>query len=117
MACHRPLRLIHARCWVAANTRTVMQACLTRHWLQDDLHSSVPSLITALAELKNSHPVLAGRLKAAALQLLPPLLDGLHARRLSSTLDGAESSERLQKRLCSSIGVRTSCPAHSIMSA
>ena len=63
--------------------RALLQACLTRCWPKDDLHSSVPWLIRVLADLKDSHPAPAGRLKAAALQLLPPLLDGLHARRLS----------------------------------
>ena len=85
-----------------------MQACLTTQLAQDDLHKSVPSLITVLGDLKTSHPALAGRLKAAALQLLPPLLDGLLARRLASASDGGESSERLQKRLCSNLAVRTS---------
>ena len=68
----------------------------------------MPSLIRVLADLKNSHLALAGRLKAAALQLLPPLLDGLHARRLSLELDWEQFSDTLvctgaafRKRLCS----------------
>ena len=76
---------------------------------------SVPWLLMVLADLKDIHPALAGRLKAAALQLLPPLLDGLHARRLSSTLNGGESEERLRKRLCNNMGVRTGT-AHFTMS-
>ena len=46
----------------------------------------VPWLLIALADARSSHPAMAGRLKAAALQLLPPLLDGLNVRRISSIL-------------------------------
>ena len=49
-------------------------------WLQDDLCLMVPWLLKALAESRNGHPASAERLIAAAMQLLPPLLDGLHAR-------------------------------------
>ena len=54
---------------------------------QNDPRMLLPWLFEALADAKNSHPASAGRLKAAAMQLLPPLLDGLHARRVSSLLD------------------------------
>ena len=40
----------------------------------------VPLMIAALADAQSGRPALAGRLKAAVMQLLPPLLDGLHAR-------------------------------------
>ena len=56
-------------------------------WLQDDLHALVPWLLVALADDRLGHPASAARLKPAALQLLPPLLDGLHARRLCGALD------------------------------
>ena len=59
----------------------------------------VPWLLVKLADTKSGHPALAGRLKVAAMQLLPPLLDGLHARRLSSLSDGEGSTQRLQPRL------------------
>lgn len=62
----------------------------------------VPWLLVVLADLKSGHPALAGRLKVAAMQLLPPLLDGLHARRLSSLSDREGSMQRLQPRLLKS---------------
>ena len=65
-------------------------------WLQGDLHVLVPWLLVALADLKSSNPALAGRLKVAAMQLLPPLLDGLHARRLARLSDGEGSAKRQQ---------------------
>ena len=49
---------------------------------QADLYEMVPWLITALADARSSRPELVARLKVVALQLLPPLLDGLHARML-----------------------------------
>ena len=67
----------------------VLQGCRKVHmadagvgWPQADLYEMVPWLLTALAEARSSHPESAERTKAAALQLLPPLLDGLHARML-----------------------------------
>lgn len=55
-------------------------------WPQADLYDMVPWLLSALAIASgrgcSSRPALAARLQAAALQLLPPLLDGLHARML-----------------------------------
>ena len=84
-----------------------MRACLTTQLAQDDLHESVTWLLTALADLKRSHAALAGRAKSAALQLLPPLLDALHARKLTSASDGGDSAERLQERISMSMLVRT----------
>ena len=46
------------------------------------MHTLVPWLLIALVDLKVGRAAPAGRLSAAALQLLSPLLDGLHARRL-----------------------------------
>ena len=55
-------------------------------WPQADLHDMVPWMLNALAiasaQSRSSRPDLAARLDAAALQLLPPVLDGLHARML-----------------------------------
>ena len=56
----------------------------------------VPLIIFVLAHLSGTQPALAGRVKAAAMQLLPPLLDGLHARRLAGQPDSGWSEERLQ---------------------
>ena len=55
-----------------------MVAC----WLQADLFETVPWLLLALAEDKSGRPAAAERTQAAAMHLLPPLLDGLHARML-----------------------------------
>ena len=55
----------------------------------------VPWLIKGLADERNSNPASTGRLKAAAMQLLPPLLDGLHARML-----GLLERERCADELC-----------------
>ena len=49
---------------------------------QAGLYETVPWLITALADASSGRPELDARLEAAALQLLPPLLGGLHARML-----------------------------------
>ena len=48
----------------------------------------VPWLVIAMAEPRNGHPAPAGRLKAAAMQLMPPLLDGLHARSKRTGMKG-----------------------------
>ena len=64
--------------------------------LQEELHVLVPWLLVALADLKSGNPALARRLEVAAMQLLPPLLDGLHARRLSRAPDTGGRAERLQ---------------------
>ena len=40
------------------------------------------------------HQALEGRLKAAALQLLQPVLDGLHVRTLSGLLGEGRNAER-----------------------
>ena len=74
-----------------------MQARLMRllGWPQDALHKLVPWLIIALADRSKINAASAGRLKAAAMQLLPPLLDGLHARRLSGLSDAARAAECL----------------------
>ena len=56
-------------------------------WLQDDLHLMVPCMIAALAILSDAQPALTGRLKTAAMQLLPPLLAGLHVCRLTGESD------------------------------
>ena len=66
-----------------------MQAGLTRHLAlpQDELYQVVPWLLIALADAEDGDPARARRLKAAAMQLLPPLLDDRHARRLSGMPD------------------------------
>ena len=64
-------------------------------------------MIVALADLADSQPTLAGRLKAAAIQLLPPLLEGLHARRLAGQPDRGESAEHLQQWSLSNYWVST----------
>lgn len=51
-------------------------------WPQAGLYETVPWLLLALAEARSGRPASAERTKAAAMQLLPPLLDGLHARML-----------------------------------
>ena len=73
------------------------QACLIRllGWPQDALHKLVPWLIIALADREKGKAASPGRLKAAAMQLLPPLLDGLLARRLAGLSDAAGSAKRL----------------------
>ena len=67
-------------------------------WSQDDLYQMVPWLIKGLADEENSHLALAGGLKAAAMQLLPPLLDGLHARILG-LLERERCADELRLRL------------------
>ena len=67
----------------------------TTGWMQDELHMLLPWLVEALADTGDGHPGSVERLKAAALQLLPPLLDGLHARRLSGELDWVQFSNTL----------------------
>ena len=57
----------------------------------------VPCMIAALADLSDAQPALTGRLKAAAMQLLPPLLAGVHARRLGGQPESGWSAERLQQ--------------------
>lgn len=65
---------------------------------QEELDTHVLWLIIALEEMKRGNPAFAGRLKAAALQLLPPVLDNLHARRLSGLSDvGLSATEGLQQ--------------------
>ena len=65
--------------------------------LQDNLHMMVPCMLMVLADLSDYQPALAGRLKAAAMQLLPPVLDGLHARRPAGQPDRGGSAEHLQQ--------------------
>ena len=71
----------------------------------------VPWLLIALADAQSSHPAMAGRFKAAALQLLPPLLDGLNARRLSGTLSRRQTAgmerEDMQRILTALVGTGT----------
>ena len=57
----------------------------------------VPCMVVVLADLSDAQPSLAGRLKAAAMQLLPPLLDGLHARRLAGQPDSGWSPDRMEQ--------------------
>ena len=45
----------------------------------------VPWMLVALRCRGENNPASVARLKAAAMQLLPPLLDGLNARRLSGS--------------------------------
>ena len=67
----------------------------------------VPCMVLVLADHSDAQPALAGRLKAAAMQLLPPLLDGLHARRLAGQPDSGWSAERLEKWRSSTTWVST----------
>ena len=53
-------------------------------------------LIVALTAALKHRPGSKGRLKAAAMQLLPPVLDALHARWLSGLSDRGRSTDRLQ---------------------
>lgn len=91
------------------------QACLMRllGWPQDDLHMLVPWLIIALAD--KSTVAALGRLKAAAMQLLPPLLDGLQARRLCGLSDAAGGAERLPLKQFFDTLVGTALQAHSFL--
>ena len=57
----------------------------------------VPCMVLVLADISDAHPALPGRLKAAAMQLLPPLLDSLHARRLAGQPNSGWSAERLEQ--------------------
>lgn len=50
----------------------------------------MPWLIIALADPSRGHPASAGRLKAAAMQLLPALLDSLHARSKRTGMRGVQ---------------------------
>ena len=56
-------------------------------------------LLNAMAGALESRPESAGRVKAAVMQLLPPLLDGLHARRLSGLSDRGRSPEERHQLL------------------
>ena len=67
----------------------------------------VPSMIMNMTDLSDGQPALAGRVKAAAMQLLPPLLDGLHARRLAGRPGEVASVEHLQKWRLSNYFVST----------
>ena len=67
----------------------------TTGWTQDELHMLLPLLFEALADAGDGHHGSVERPKAAALQLLPALLDGLHARRLSGELDWVHISNTL----------------------
>ena len=58
----------------------------------------VPGMVAVLADLSDAQPALTGRLKAAAMQLLPPLLAGLHARRLTGLPASEWSIDRLQQQ-------------------
>ena len=63
---------------------------------QEELDTYRLWLIMELDAMRSANPAFAGRLKAAALQLLPPVLDGLDARRLSGKLHvGLSATESL----------------------
>ena len=66
--------------------------------LQDKLHTLVPVMIIAMIDAEEGQAASAGRVKAAAMQLLPPLFDGLHVRRLSGCFREGQSmgDERAQ---------------------
>ena len=55
--------------------------------LQDKLLMLAPWLLEALVGLSHRNPGFGGRLKAAAMQLLPALLDGLRVRQLCDPSD------------------------------
>ena len=65
--------------------------------LQDNLHTLVPVMIMLMIDAEEGQAASAGRVKAAAMQLLPPLFDGLHVRRLSGCFCEGQSIE--EKRL------------------
>ena len=92
-------RSLRPACKVAVQQvcRSCDAACLMKllGWPQDALHKLVPWLIIALADREKGKAAAPGRLKAAAMQLLPPLLDGMHARRLAGLSDAALSTARL----------------------
>ena len=54
-------------------------------WPQGFLHHLARWMLIALADTKHGKRAPAGRMKAAAMQLLPLLLDDLHASELSGT--------------------------------
>ena len=58
-----------------------------------------PYLILRVAKLQSGDPALAGRLKAVAMQLLPPLLDAPRALRHSDKLYRRHSAEHLREHL------------------
>ena len=98
----------------SSSDRAATQARLIKllGWPQDDLHKLVPWLIIALAEREKGKGASPGRLKAAAMQLLPPLLDGLHARRLAGLSDAAGISKRLPLKQFFDTLVGTALQAH-----
>ena len=63
----------------------------TAGWPQDHLHNNVPFLLMAMACPETGPSATAERVKAAAMQLLPPLLNGLHARWLAGSFYGAKT--------------------------
>ena len=76
----------------------------------------VPWLIITLAKPSHGHQAPAGRLKAAAMQLLPALLDSLHARRLSGAFGkwtridgGSEQMNYFMKTLVSTGAASVGC--------
>ena len=80
------------------------QGCL----LQGHVQMMAPYILVVLRDLIDAQPALAGRLKVAAMQLLPPLLDGLHARRLAGHPDSGWSAECLHQWIALNSGVSTS---------
>ena len=78
-------------------------------WPQDDLHTLVPYLIAALAECQSRRPAVAGRLRAAVVQLLTPLLDSLHAYRLSVLSRGEPGLMRLETLSAVLVGPGITC--------
>ena len=67
----------------------------------------VPCMVLVLVDTSDAHPALPGRLKAAAMQLLPPLLDSLHARRLAGQPESGWSAERVERWSHANSWVRT----------
>ena len=61
--------------------------------LQNNLHTLVPVMIILMIDAEEGQAASAGRVKAAAMQLLPPLFDGLHVRRLSGCFREGQSIE------------------------
>ena len=58
-----------------------------------------PYLISMLANFQSGEPALAGRLKAVAMQLLPPLLASMRERVLSGEMYWRPSAANLHRRL------------------
>ena len=73
-------------------------------------------MMIAMIDAADGHPVPEERVKAAAVQLLPALFDGLHAHRLAGYFREGRSMEqtRAQHQLFYTIVVSTACYANAL---